>query len=350
MKKVELALICLLLGAFSSHAGEALITKVRGSTMTIDTGAEAGMVQGMVVTIIRPPGEAVIHPITGENLGAPEVEIGTGKISKTANRAANVRIGPGLLLPVRPGDIVRFVTSDEEMIMDQERSVAREDKNAQDHQGFHKEISQLARNIRNVQGRIGGLEKMMKRVERVEEGFKVQLRGINTDMNTMKDDIKDLKESVALMGTIPIVGLDENGESMGGGLNLESEEDVEALKQVVREVLESEQVTSDLPPLEKEELALPAEDGMEMEEDLEVLEEEEEGSFFTSSIFFGILGAIGILAVAAFAYLKMTAGGEEDEEHEEHEEITEDDGDLDMDDDLDMEIEEEDDIVVEETS
>ena len=349
MKKVELALICLLLGAFSSHAGEALITKVRGSSLTIDTGAEAGMVQGMVVTIIRPPGEAVIHPITGENLGAPEVEIGTGKISKTALRAANVRIAPGLLLPVRPGDIVRFVTSDEEMIMDQERSVAREDKDAQDHQGFHKEISQLARNIRNVQGRIGGLEKMMKRVERVEDGFKVQLRGINTDINTMKDDIKDLKESVALMGTIPIVGLDENGESMGGGLNLESEEDVEALKQVVREVLESEQVTSDLPPLE-EELALPAEDGMEMEEDLEALEEEEEGSFFTSSIFFGILGAIGILAVAAFAYLKMTAGGEEDEEHEEHEEITEDDGDLDMDDDLDMEIEEEDDIVVEETS
>ena len=198
----------------------------------------------------------------------------------------------------------------------------------------------MARNIRNVQGRIGGLEKMMKRVERVEEGFKVQLRGINTDMNTMKDDIKDLKESVALMGTVPIVGLDEKGQSMGGGLNLESEEDVEALKQVVREVLESEQVTSDLPPLEEEELALPAEDGEE-------LEEEEEGSFFTSSIFFGILGAIGILAVAAFAYLKMMAGGEADEEHEE---ITEDDDDLNMDDDLDMEIEEEDDIVVEETS
>ncbi len=343
MKKVELALICLLLGAFSSHAGEALITKVRGSSLTIDTGAEAGMVQGMVVTIIRPPSEAVIHPITGENLGAPEVEIGTGKISKTANRAANVRIGSGLLLPVRPGDIVRFVTSDEEMIMDQERSVAREDKDAQEHQGFNKEISQLARNIRNVQGRIGGLEKMMKRVERVEEGFKVQLRGINTDMNTLKDDIRDLKESVALMGTVPIVGLDEKGPSMGGGLNLESEEDVEALKQVVREVLESEQVTSDLPPLEEEELALPAEDGEE-------LEEEEEGSFFTSSIFFGILGAIGILAVAAFAYLKMMAGGEEDEEHEEHEEITEDDDDLDMTDDLDIEIEEEDDIVVEETS
>ena len=32
---------------------------------------------GLPVTIVRPPGEAVIHPITGENLGAPEVELAT---------------------------------------------------------------------------------------------------------------------------------------------------------------------------------------------------------------------------------------------------------------------------------
>ena len=89
----------------------------------------------------------------------------------------------------------------------------------------------------------------MKRVERVEEGFKVQLRGINTDMNTLKDDIRDLKESVALMGTVPIVGLDEKGPSMGGGLNLESEEDVEALKQVVREVLEETGVRTEFDAL-----------------------------------------------------------------------------------------------------
>ena len=351
MKKVELALICLLLWASSSHAGEALITKVRGSSLTIDTGAEAGMVAGMPVIIVRPPGEAVIHPITGENLGAPEVDIGSGEISKISNRAANVKIAAGLLLPVRPGDIVRFITPDEEMIMDQERSIAQDEKDALDHQGFRKEIAQLARNIRTVQGRIGGLEKIMKRVERVEDGFKVQLRGINNDINSMKDDIKDLKESVALMGTIPIAGLGEDGQTTGGGLNLESEEDVEALKRVVLEVLESEQVSNDFEPLEQDELELPPEDGLDLEEEslAEEILDDEEGSFFTSSIFFGILGAIGILAVAGFAYLKMMAGSEEDEEGEEDEEIEEDD-DLNMDDDLDVEVEEEDDIVVEETS
>ena len=347
MKRIELVLVGLLLWAGAGYAGEALITKVRGASLTIDSGAEAGLVQGMTVIIIRPPGEAVIHPITGENLGAPEVEIGSGEIAKISNRAASVRLGPGLLLPVKPGDIVRYTTPDEEMIMDQERSTARQEQNLEDHQDFRKDISQMTRSIRNVQGRIGGIEKAIERVERVEEGFRVQLRGINTDINTMKDDIKDLKESVALMGTVPIEGLDEAGQPLDG-LSLDNEEDVAALKQVVRDVLGEEQVATDLPPLEEDELALPPEG--ELDEDEEPEAEEEEESFFTSALFFIILGVIGILAVVAFFVLRMMAGSGEDEEDEEDEELEEDDDDLDLDDDLDMEVEEEDDIIVEETS
>ena len=345
MKRIELVLVGLLLWAGAGYAGEALITKVRGASLTIDSGAEAGLFQGMTVIIIRPPGEAVIHPITGENLGAPEVEIGSGEIAKISNRAASVRLGPGLLLPVKPGDIVRYTTPDEEMIMDQERSTARQERNLEDHQDFRKDISQMTRSIRNVQGRIGGIEKAIERVERVEEGFRVQLRGINTDINTMKDDIKDLKESVALMGTVPIEGLDEAGQPLGG-LSLDNEEDVAALKQVVRDVIDEEQVATELPPLEEDELALPPEG--ELDEEPEA--EEEEESFFTSALFFIILGVIGILAVVAFFVLRMMAGNGEDEEDEEDEELEEDDDDLDLDDDLDMEVEEEDDIVVEETS
>lgn len=349
MKRIELVLLSLLLWVGAGYAGEALITKVRGASMTIDSGAEAGLVQGMTVTIIRPPGEAVIHPVTGENLGAPEVEIGTGEITKTSNRAASVRLGSGLLLPVKPGDIVRYTTSDEEMIMDQERSVKRQEKNSEDHQGFRKDISQLTRSIRNVQSRIGGLEKAIERVERVEEGFKVQLRGINTDINTMKDDIKDLKESVALMGTVPIEGLDETEQPLGG-LSLENEEDVAALKQVVRDVLDEEQIAAELPPLDEGDLDLPSEEELLLHEDEELEVEDEEGSFFTSGIFFAILGVIGILALVAFFVLRMMAGRGEDEETEEDEELEADDDDLDLDNDLDIEVEEEDDIVVEETS
>ena len=349
MKKLMLILGCLACAtAPPANAGEALITKVRGSMLTIDAGAEGGLVRGLRVEIVRPPGEAIIHPITGENLGAPEVVIGSGEISKTSNRAANVEVGPGLLMSVRPGDIARFMTPEEDMLMDQERTVATQEKNVEEHQGFRNEISRLTRSIKSVSGRIGGLEQMMKRVERVEEGFRVQLRGINTDMNTMKEDISDLKESVALMGSVPVDGLQGDGAS--APVDLSSAESVDQIREIVRGVLG--ETPAQMAPVSAEERALPTEVDIEAPLEEEVPEEEEEDPFYLQTWFFGIIGALGILGVAAFAYMRMMADGEEDEEDEEDEEIEEDDDD-DMDDDLDMddmEIEEEDDIVVEETS
>ena len=41
------------------------ITKIRGRTLTIDKGAD----DGLEVTIL--PDEAIIHPLTEKNLGAP---------------------------------------------------------------------------------------------------------------------------------------------------------------------------------------------------------------------------------------------------------------------------------------
>jgi hypothetical protein len=349
MKKWMLILGCLACAtAPPANAGEALITKVRGSMLTIDAGAEGGLVRGLRVEIVRPPGEAIIHPITGENLGAPEVVIGSGEISKTSNRAANVEVGPGLLMSVRPGDIARFMTPEEDMLMDQERTVATQEKNVEEHQGFRNEISRLTRSIKSVSGRIGGLEQMMKRVERVEEGFRVQLRGINTDMNTMKEDISDLKESVALMGSVPVDGLQGDGAS--APVDLSSAESVDQIREIVRGVLG--ETPAQMAPVSAEERALPTEVDIEAPLEEEVPEEEEEDPFYLQTWFFGIIGALGILGVAAFAYMRMMADGEEDEEDEEDEEIEEDDDD-DMDDDLDMddmEIEEEDDIVVEESS
>ena len=56
MTKRKLALVSvLLLLATNSQAGEGLITKVRGSNLTIDKGAEDGLIVGMKVDVIRPP-------------------------------------------------------------------------------------------------------------------------------------------------------------------------------------------------------------------------------------------------------------------------------------------------------
>ncbi len=65
-----------------SEAGEAFVTRVRGTRLTLDKGAEAGLEVGLPVTVVRPPEESVIHPLTGENLGSPEIEIAEGEISK----------------------------------------------------------------------------------------------------------------------------------------------------------------------------------------------------------------------------------------------------------------------------
>lgn len=348
MKKYVL-ILALTLYAVPTEAGEALITRVRGSVLTIDAGAEGGLIKGLSVDIVRPPGEAIIHPITGENLGAPELVIGRGEISKTSNRAANVQVEPGLLLSVRPGDIARFTTPQEEMLMDQERSVVTQEKNQETHQGFRNEISRLTRSIKNVQGRIGGLEKMMKRVERVEEGFRVQLRGLNSDMNVMKEDIVDLKEAVSLMGAVPIAGLDEEGAQEP--VDLSSEESVDQIRQIVQEVLDESQV--EMAPLASDDLALPDETALDAIADEELEEEAEEDPFYMQTWFFLAFGVIGILLVAAYFYMRLMAGDEEDEEDEaiEEDDLIDDDDDDDDDLDLDdLDLDEEDDIIVEETS
>jgi len=348
MKRLKLALICLtLLWSTTGHAGEALVTKVRGSKLAIDTGAEAGLTAGMEVAVVRPPGETITHPITGEDLGAPEVEIGRGTISKTSNRASSVQLEGDQLMRVRPGDVVRFITPEEEMIMDQERTTASDERNQKEHQGFRGDVSRLTRSLKDIQKRIGSLESLMKRVERVEDGFRVQLRGIQESLITMKEDIGNLKDQVALYGPVPVDGMEGEQKEGASGLDLTKEEDVDQLKSIIREVVEDSRV--EMPaqtvetPLTQADLDLP-----DVGEDDPIIAEEEE-PFYTQSWFFGIIGAIGIFAVAGFFYLRMMAGSEEDEEDEEDEEIEEDD---DEDEELEIEVEEEeeDDIVVEETS
>ena len=139
-----------LLQATDSHAGEAYITKARGNSLTIDKGAEAGLVVGTEVIVVRPPGEAVIHPVTGENLGSPEIEITTGEVTKTSARAASIAVRGRALLSIQPGDMVRFMTAEEEMVMDQERSMAREEKAQQERRQIKSNVKELTKNIRNT--------------------------------------------------------------------------------------------------------------------------------------------------------------------------------------------------------
>ena len=339
MIKRKLALISvLLLLATGSQAGEGLITKVRGSNLTIDKGAEDGLTVGMKVTVIRPPTEAVIHPVTGENLGAPEINLGPGEITKTSGRASNVNLAQRPLMGVRPGDLVRFTTPEEEMIIEQESAMVSKEKAQGERRALRGNISNLTKKIQATQRRISGLEGTLKRLDRMQQGFIVQLQGAHKDITLMKEDIDDIKESISLMGAVPV---DEPGEVGGAGFDLQNEENLTELKDVVRSMIEELRREIPVQVMESEEdLDLGVDEDLDLEEEVE-----EEPPFYTQTWFFGIIGAIGILAVVAFLYMKMAAASEEDEEDEEDFEVEEED-----EDEEDFEVEEEDDIIVEETS
>ena len=190
-----LALIAALgLSAAASHAGEGFVTKVRGMGLTIDKGADDGMVVGMSVTVMRSPDDSVIHPITGENLGPPEIEIADGEITRVSARASSIRLPRPALLPVRPGDIVRYTTVDEQMVMEQQLATEIAEG---ERQVIRREASRLARNIK-------GVERSIKRLDRFDKDVvQPQFTRINKDIIAIKDE---LRETVILLGSVPDIG------------------------------------------------------------------------------------------------------------------------------------------------
>ena len=193
-----------------SDAGEAFVTKVRGSTITVDRGAEDGLEVGMSATVVRPPEEAIIHPLSGENLGAPELELGSGDVAKVSARAASIRIVGSLLLPIRPGDLVRYITIEEQMVMEQEQATQSTEKAAKERKQIRGEAGRLAKNIKNIQATIRGLERSIKALDRFDKDVvQPQFNAINRDVMEIKEELAELRETVSLMGSIPVDGIEE---------------------------------------------------------------------------------------------------------------------------------------------
>ena len=228
------------------------------------------------------------------------------------------------------------------MIIEQESSMVRQEKAQGERRQLRGSISGLTKKIKATQRRISGLEGTLKRLDRMQTGFIQQLQGAHKDITLMKEDIDDIKESIALMGAVPV---DQPGEG-GAGFDLENEENLTELKGVVRDVIE--EFRSEIPIQEEEpeaDIDLGEDTDLDLEEEML---EEEEPPFYAQTWFFGLIGAIGILGVVAFLYMKMAAASEEDEEDEGDDE--DDEEEEEDEDEEDFEVEEEDDIIVEETS
>lgn len=285
--------------AAASHAGEGFVTKVRGMGLTIDKGADDGMVVGMSVTVMRSPDDPVIHPITGENLGSPEIEIADGEITKVSARASSIRLPRPALLPVRPGDIVRYTTVDEQMVIRQQLATETAEGAAQERQVIRSEASRLARNIK-------GVERSIKRLDRFDNDVvQPQFTRINKDIIAIKDELRELRETVILLGSVPDIG------AVTGEMPSElSEAEAERLTELIQEVharlaAQQQEVEGELSSLPEAGPPLPDEARM--------------GSFLSSLSpwIFIIVGLVGLAAVGLWFFMRMSDDeGDEDEEAE----------------------------------
>ena len=275
------------LSAAASHAGEGFVIKVRGMGLTIDKGADDGMVVGMSVTVMRSPDEPVIHPITGENLGSPEIEIADGEITKVSARASSIRLPRPALLPVRPGDIVRYTTVDEQTTETAEGAT---------------QERRVIRGEARPAGNIKGVERSIKRLDRFDKDVvQPQFTRINKDMVAIKDELRELRETVTLLGSVPDIG------AVTGEMPSElSEADAERLTELIQEVharlaAQQQEVEGELP-----EAGPPLPD--EARTGYEEIDDAGRDSFLSSLSpwIFIIVGVVGLAAVGLWLFMRMS--------------------------------------------
>ena len=263
--------------------------------------------------------------------------VGSGEIAKVSAKAASIRLSGSLLLSVRPGDLVRYTTMEEKMVMEQELTTQTAEQAAEERKKIRGKAGQLAKNIKSIQATIRGLERSIKALDRFDKDVvQPQFNSINKDMLAIKTELGELRETVSLMGSIPVDGIAEGDAEF-------TEDELAKLKALIED--EIMKLRSQLPTESVE--ALPTEEIALEELPHEIIEEEP--PFFLKGWFLGILAILGLGAVGVFLFLRMSDDGEDDDESEDDDAEEEDFDEDDDEDDLDLE-DEEDDIVVEETS
>jgi hypothetical protein len=304
-----------------AEAGEGLVTKVRNRTLAIDKGADDGLEVGLEVSVIRPPDEAIIHPLTGENLGAPEIEIGMGKISKVSARAASVQLEQAPIITIRPGDVARFVTLEEMMVMEQEMATETAEQAAKERGEIRSQSSRLARNIGSIQGSIRALEGTIRDLRRYHtDTAQPQFNAINKKILAMQEELRELKVTVTALNTIELQDITE------GGVDGEpTPEQIERWRLLIQE--EIDKLDVQLAQVQ----ALPTEgvdpEDLGMDPDMTGMEEEKQ--IFQELWFWGLLGAIGLGGVAFWMYTRLAGESDEDEEDDEDDELDDEDDELD---------------------
>ena len=343
----SMALLLLAL-AQTAGAAEAVVTKVRGAVLNVDKGADQGLVVGMEVMVVRPPGEAIIHPITGENLGSPEIRLAAGEVAKVSANSGVIRLKGLPLMAVRNGDVIRFVAPESPQAQAQQaqQEVAKKEE-AQERQQLKTDVSGLTRDVRSIQERIKTFETLVQKLDKMDKLYQTQMRGVNSNISDLRQQMRKIQETVEDLRKVPVKSKGEAPDSF-------SSAQLNNLRKVILEEINNQKALltppapppvehNEAPPKVEEPRPEPAPEPKEEETQPEAPPAEPavpEAPFYTTTLFMGGVGGVGLLLLGYYLFNRLRSGkGDEEEEEEEEPEA-------------EVEVEEEeeeDDIVVEES-
>ena len=220
---------------------EAPISKVSGDRVIVEVGAQEGIEAGEKLKIYRQE-DAVIHPITGEVLGSPKVEIGEVEIVKISDASSSGKVVSSYV-SIKPGDSVRYLPPGAvETAMSSEALVSAPPppmpsmEMIEELEGRVKEdVGKLTQEVTDIQKTIKSLSGMLKKLDRMDRILARDISAMRRDVNVLRDEVKGFKDRFSVLPVAP------DSERVLGPkpFSLDHPDDIAKLRMIIQDIVET---------------------------------------------------------------------------------------------------------------
>jgi len=176
---------------------ETPVSRADKKTIQIKAGTNRGLKAGVWLDVFRQE-EQIVHPITGEVLGSPQVKIAEAQVTKALKASATARITTSYA-PILAGDLVREAGSvpmqPPETHPPSASSGRRPAPSAPD--DAPRTAERLAWEITEIRASIAALSKTLARiagVERTVNRMKGDLGAMQSTVSSLRQEVESLKE------------------------------------------------------------------------------------------------------------------------------------------------------------
>jgi hypothetical protein len=191
--KPILLIVALLLAwipSIRAEVPETPVSKVDRKVVRLPIGSNKGLKAGMWLDVFRQE-ERILHPITGEELGAPKVKIAEVQITRVFRTTALAKITMNYA-PIVAGDLVREVGSVPMESPESPGSGAPASRRTAVSEEIPKTADRLAWEISEIRANIASLSKTLGRITNIERSV-ARMRG---DLGAMQSSVASLKQEV----------------------------------------------------------------------------------------------------------------------------------------------------------